>query len=421
MVQYNYLLYSFIVLFGASTILRWSLESTNTTYLKKHGRIIPKAFEGELDKNTLYKMTEYTLQSSRLESTEGILGDVAILALLLSGALNWLTQLIENHTHGPILNGILFFAILLVIRFIFEIPFNIYSTFVIEKKYEFSTITPKLWLSDQFKEMLISLVLMVLLLGPVLLLIYHVKSDWWLPAWIFFVSFQVFLLWIYPVLIIPIFYEYRPIEDKELETGIISLAEKAGIKVSGIYQINAEKRSRHTNAFFTGMGKTKRIVLYDTLLKSHARDEILSVLAHEIGHWKKRHVTKQALLIAITSLIVLYISNHLVNWPTMYSTFGLKQGLRYAGLFLAIMLLRPAAFFLTPIASSVSRCFEIQADSYSCHLMQSADPLIRALKKIAKENLTNLFPHPVFAWFYYSHPPITTRLKLLEEIGKVKR
>ena len=418
MVHFNYLLYSFIAILSASTTLRWLLSHINIAYLRRHGKDAPESFEGELDVETLSRMTDYSVDTSRLESFESILDDVAILVLLLSGALSWLVQMVARHVNGPVLSGILFFSVLLILKYIMEIPFGIYSTFVIEKKYGFSTITPRLWISDLFKEILISLVLMVLLLGPVLGLVYHVKTYWWLLVWIFFVSFQVFLLWIYPVVIIPMFYEYSEVEDQDLKSDIISIAEKAGIEVKGIYQINAGKRSRHTNAFFTGMGKTKRIVLYDTLIESHAKDEILSILAHEMGHWKRRHVLKQAFLMAIASFAVLFFSSYLINWPVLYTTFGINPKIKYAGLFLIVIMLRPSAFFFTPVVSSISRRFEIQADTYSYNVMQSAKPLIKALKRIAKENLANLFPHPAFAWFYYSHPPITERLGYLKEMER---
>jgi len=196
---------------------------------------------------------------------------------------------------------------------------------------------------------------------------------------------------------------------------------KAGLKTEGVYQIDAGTRSRHTNAYFTGLGKTKRIVLYDTLLSSHTPDEILSVLAHEIGHWKKRHILQQLVFTEIASLAALYLVYRLVEWPLLYHTFGFEQTLPYVGLLLLAALLSPLAFFLTPVGSVIMRKFEREADDYSFDMVGAAIPLANALKRLAKDNLANLHPHPFYAWFYYSHPPLTERIDYLQQKETARR
>jgi STE24 endopeptidase len=304
---------------------------------------------------------------------------------------------------------------------ILNLPFSLYNTFVIEKKYGFTTITLSLWITDLIKSLFISTIIMGILLGAFLTLLYYAKTTWWLWVWLFFSAFQLLLVWVYPVLIAPLFNKFEPVKDETLTEAILGLVAKAGLKTEGVYQIDAGTRSRHTNAYFTGLGKTKRIVLYDTLLSSHTPDEILSVLAHEIGHWKKRHILQQLVFTEIASLAALYLVYRLVEWPLLYHTFGFEQTLPYVGLLLLAALLSPLAFFLTPVGSVIMRKFEREADDYSFDMVGAAIPLANALKRLAKDNLANLHPHPFYAWFYYSHPPLTERIDYLQQKETARR
>jgi len=418
MIQFNLLLIAFLAIFGISSIFRWGLKHINISHLRKVSRHVPEFFKEEIDGKTLSKMTDYTVDSSRFTSIASIFNDIVILVVLLSGFLPWLTGKISTFNLHFILSGFIFFGLLALIKDILDIPFSLYDAFVIEENYGFSTITPKLWASDLLKGLLVSAILMALLLCPLLGLIYYAKNTWWLWVWVLFISFQLLVLWLYPLIIAPLFNKYGPIKDHNLEERIFSIAKKAGIEIRGIYQVDAGKRSRHTNAYFTGIGKTKRIVLYDTLLKSHTTEEILSVLAHEIGHLKKRHIIKQLMLTQIVSFFALYIAYRLIEWPVIYKTFGFEESIPYVGLLLLAVLFKPISFFFTPVWSAISRRFERQADDYSYLLLKTTRPLCSALRQLAKDNLANLFPHPLFAWFYYSHPPLTERIARLQEIEK---
>jgi STE24 endopeptidase len=312
-----------------------------------------------------------------------------------------------------ILSGLIFFGVLALLSGILDIPFSLYSTFVIEKRYGFSTITARLWMTDLIKGLLLSAILMGILLGAMLALVYYAEHTWWLWAWLVFSAFQMLIVWLYPVLIAPLFNKFEPIENEALKEAIIALMAKVGLKTGGVFQVDAGKRSKHTNAYFTGLGKTKRIVLYDTLLKSHASEEILSVLAHEAGHWKKRHIIKQLILTETFSLVFLYLVYRLIDWSLLYQTFGFAEKLPYVGLLLIAALFGPAAFFLTPIGAMLTRRFEREADDFCYNLVGTTIPMINALKRLAKDNLANLHPHPFYAWFYYSHPPLTERIARL--------
>jgi STE24 endopeptidase len=222
------------------------------------------------------------------------------------------------------------------------------------------------------------------------------------------------LMWLYPVLIAPLFNKFEPIKDEALQDKIMALMDQVDLKAKGIYQVDEGKRSKHTNAYFTGIGKTKRIVLYDTLLTSHTSDEIVSVLAHEIGHWKKKHILKQLSFMIGASLILLYLIYRIVGWPQLYTAFGLSHQPVYAGFFLVSLYLTAAGFFFSPIGAAITRRFEREADRMAFDLTGTSQPMISALKRLAKDNLSNLHPHPWYVKFYYSHPPLIERIEYLQ-------
>ena len=409
------LLLLFLILFLGRIIWRYILQQLNIRHLRNHGKEIPPVFQGVIDEATLVKMVNYTYDNSRLETKENLAGDIielAILFLLLPVLVGKLAGL-QLHI---IWQALIFFGVLVAIGGVAGIPFDIYDTFVLEKKYGFSTITWRLWLTDLIKSVIISAVLMGLMLAAFMAFILYLPGTWWFWAWIFFTIFEILLLWLYPVVIAPLFNKYEPIKDESLKEKITSLMAQVGLKAKGIYQVDEGKRSKHTNAYFTGIGKTKRIILFDTLLASHSPEEILAVLAHEIGHWKKKHILKQLIFMIVASLIGLYFVYLIVNWPPLYSTFGLKYKPVYAGLFLVSLYLSCAGFFLSPIGAAIMRRYEREADKMARDLVGTSEPMINALKRLAKDNLTNLHPHPLYVWFYYSHPPLIERIEYLKKM-----
>jgi len=418
MVQVNALLVIFLIFFLASSGMRWTLARINRTYLRRHGHNVPDVFQGEIDEETLTRITDYTIDSSRFRSFASFFDDIVLLVILLSGFLPWFVAILLSYDLHFIISGLIFFAVVSLIGLIFELPFGLYNTFVIEKRYGFSTTSVKLWFSDLVKSIVISAILGGVLLGGFFALIYYAKTTWWFWGWLLFATFQFLILWLYPIVIAPLFHKHEPIHDEELRDRIVTVMEKAGLKIKGVYQIDAGKRSRHTNAYFTGIGKTKRIVLFDTLLASHTHEEILSVLAHEIGHWKKRHILKQLIFIELLSFSIFCAVYYLADWSYMYETFGFDGVVIYVGIFLLSALFKPLSFFFTPIMSTMSRKFEEEADSYSRRLIGSTHAMVNALKRLAKDNLANLHPHPLFAWFYYSHPPLVNRIRRLIQMEK---
>ena len=420
MVQWNILLIIFLVIFAVNVVFRWLLTYINVRHLRLYGHNVPEVFKGEIDEATLSKMSDYTADTSRFGSIEHFFDDIVTLVILLSGFLPLLVSIILFYKLNFILSGLIFFGVLAMLSAVLDIPFNLYSTFVIEKRYGFSTMTVRLWITDFLKSLIVSAVLMGILLGAMLALIQYAEHSWWFWVWIFFSLFQLLMIWLYPVLIAPLFNKFEPVRDGALKEDIISLMAKVGLKAKGVFQVDAGKRSKHTNAYFTGLGKTKRIVLFDTLLNSHSADEILSVLAHEAGHWKKKHIMKQLVFTEIASLAVFYIIYLLLGWPLLYETFGFNQNLPYVGLLLIAALLGPIAFFLAPLGAILMRKFEREADDYCLNLLGTVKPMINALKRLAKDNLANLHPHPFYAWFYYSHPPLAERIARLWQMEDKK-
>jgi len=417
MIQFNILLITYLSIFIFRSLFKLGLDILNISHLNRDAGEVPRVFKNAIDKGKFYKIARYTSDSTKFEIISQIFDEILILLILLTEFLPWLVELIKSWNISFILEGLLFFAALAVISNLFDIPFSIYHTFVIEDRYGFNTKTVKLWALDLFKGIALSFVLGGIVLLFLLLLLQYMENYWWFFAWILLSIVELIIMWLYPVVIAPIFNKFEPITNAELKGKIVSLMSKAGLGIKGVFQMDAGIRSKHTNAYFTGLGKTKRIVLFDTLLKSHPDDEILSILAHETGHWVKRHSIKQLLLMEVFSFFGLLIVARLMDWKLIYQTFGLvKEQSSYVGLFLVPTLLSPIIYFLNPIGSAISRKFEKEADTVGVSLTGDVSSMINALIKLSAENLSNLVPHRIYAWFNYSHPAPVERIERLESM-----
>jgi len=417
MIQFNTLLIAFLAVFVFRSLAQLALNLTNISYLRQHGNNVPRVFQGRVDKRKFSRIAAYTADSTRFGIGARLFDQALLLVILLTGFLPWLATLINTLHMGLIGSGLVFFAVLAMIANLFDIPFDLYSTFVIEDRYGFNARTMRLWLSDWIKGMAISYLLGGIVILLLLALVNYFKDTWWFLAWIGISVFELLILWLYPVVIAPLFNKFEPISNKELETKIGTLMAKAGLAVKGVFQMDAGKRSKHTNAYFTGLGRTKRIVLFDTLLTSHPDEEILSVLAHETGHWMRKHTLKQLILLEILSLIGLFIVAKLLDWQLIYQTFGFQEKIGYIGLFLVPVVLSPIGYFMRPIGSAISRMYERQADDVAVKLMETPRPMKDALIRLNADNLANLIPHPIFSWFNYSHPPPVQRIERLEKLS----
>ncbi|NIO03401.1 MAG: M48 family metalloprotease [Proteobacteria bacterium] len=420
MIQFNLLLIAFLIVFGVRSLFQVILNRLNIRHLHRYGGKVPTVFQGLVDQDRLTRISSYTADSARFGLINSLFNQSLILALLLSGFLPQVVEWLSLWVSKPIGRGLIFFALLSAMFTLIQIPFNLYDTFVIEERHGFNASTLKTWILDLVKGMFISALIGGTVLALLLILIHKLPQTWWIWAWIVLAIFEGLILWLYPVVIAPWFNKFEPLRAKGLEGRIRQIMEKAGLAVKGVFQMDAGKRTRHTNAYFTGLGKTKRIVLFDTLLNSHTEDEILAILSHEVGHWKKRHVIKQLAVVEIVSLAGLWVMGKLLEWPILYRTFGFGTPIPFVGLFLLGILMSVGGYFFRPLESVISRRFERQADRAVLELTGTTSALGQALKRLALHNLANLTPHPLYAWFYYSHPPIVERIEGLTQTGEYR-
>lgn len=412
MISFNTYLIAYICIYLTSFSLYFAIERINVNYLKKYGQKAPVAFEGMIDEKELQKISRYTTDNIRFKLFQTSISKIIFLYIILSGILSWLAESLARMNF--LIAGLIFFAVIGLIEVLMGLPFDYYHSFVIEDRYGFNTKTLKIWLSDLAKSMLVLIILGTFIVSALLLMVTYAGQNWWIWAWVIFLLFQLIMTILYPTVIAPLFNRFTSLEDSELKDGIKRLAKTEGIDIKGIYQMDATRRTRHTNAYFSGMGKAKRIVLFDSLIRSHGQDEILAILAHEIGHLKKNHIKKQLIVVSVVSLFLFFLASKLLTWEVMYNSFGFSNMSCYVGLFLVGILWEPATFFMSPIGMAISRKFEREADFYSLGIIKTAKPLSTALKKMAKENLSNLNPHPLYVFFNYSHPPLLERIEYLE-------
>ncbi len=412
MIEITPVLLFFLGLVALGQGLQILAERLNAGRVARQGGQVPEAVAGWINAESLAKSARYGIDKMRFGRIRSLTAEAIMIALLLSGLLPALADRLSGW--GDIAAGMAFFAAVGGLFFAADLPFDYWSSFVVEERHGFNTLTRKTWAADAFKGALLSSAIFAALLAAVLLLVRFAGPLWWPAAWAVAIAFQTGLALAYPALIAPLFNTFTPVKDDSLRKKIQEMSGRAGIRVRGVDQMDATKRTRHTNAYFAGLGRTRRIVLYDSLLSAHGHEEILSVLAHEIGHLKRRHIAKHLALTGAFTLVMFAAAGFLVSWPGLYGGFGFSGQQPYAGLFLAAVLLQSVWVFASPISAAVSRRFEKEADRYAAALAGSPAGLCRALKKMAADNLTNLFPHPLYVALHHSHPPLLERLRLLD-------
>jgi STE24 endopeptidase len=403
--------YLLVVSFG------YWLDYLNLDFLRKYGSVIPPEFEGHIDQSLLSRTTDYNIEHAKFDFVHSIFNNIVILLfifLLLNIYNSWTASLDLSF----ILSGMVFFILLTYAETLLSIPFSLYSTFRIENKYGFNTMTFKLWITDTIKSLLISTILMSVIIAVGLFIIQKSPGLWWLWVWCFFLVFGIFMMYISPYLIEPLFHKFTPIEDIELEGDIRALMEKAGIKVNRVFKMDASKRTKHTNAYFTGIGKVKRIVLYDTLIEKMGHNEVLAVLAHEAGHWKKKHLLKSIVATESIALVTTYISYLVLQSDFLPALFHVEQDSFFAKVVILGFLGSIVSFPFSPVFNYFSRRHENEADKYSYEITGDRESMISTLVKLSKDNLSNLHPHPLYALFHYSHPPVLERIKKIRALGE---
>jgi len=405
------LITAYLARFAAAYLLRY----LNLKHLRLHATTVPECFAGAIDTEALAKTARYTVEQSRVALLQSVYDSALLLAFLFTPLLPRYDAWISSLSANFVVRGVLFMLLMTLAQSLLEIPFSLYATFRIEKRYGFNTTTPGLWLADLGKSTLISTLLLVILVAAALLLVQSSPELWWLWVWGFFALFSITMIYLSPSLIEPLFSKFEPLGDPELEDEIRLLFAKGGLKVQGVLKMDASRRSLHSNAYFTGIGRVKRIVLYDTLIKQMERPELLAILAHEAGHWKKGHIWKRLVTMEGAALALFYVVHLLFSWGGLPGLFGLSGGSFAAQVLMVSFLCSIAAFPLTPLSSWLSRRHEWEADRFATELCGTPNALASALVKLSRENLANLHPHPLYASFYYSHPPVVVRVARLRE------
>ncbi|HXI10814.1 MAG TPA: M48 family metallopeptidase [Thermodesulfobacteriota bacterium] len=409
-----------IIIYFMMLAFGYALERANINRLRQRASGLPEELDREIDSDRLAAAEAYTAEKTRFGIAASVFNNAVTLFFLFCGPLVWYDRWIASLGLGFIPSGVLFIVILSVAGSVLNIPFSLYGTFVIEKRYGFNTSTPVLWITDALKGLVISTVLLAAAAGASLWIYRASPHLWWLWLWVFYLGLSIFLIYLSPYLIEPLFNRFDPLGDAALEESIREVAGKAGIKVSRVFKMDASKRTAHTNAYFTGIGHVKRIVLYDTLLQKLSGKEIVAVLAHEIGHWKRRHLLKGILVTEAAALIALYLAYLLLGLDVPNRLFGIEGSLFTAVVMLAF-LATIAGFPFSPLFAWISRRHEREADRSSYELTGEVLPMIGALVKLSRDNLSNLNPHPLYVAFHYSHPPVAERIKYLKRLRGGRR
>ena len=360
------------------------------------------------------RIVDYLRAKTGLSHLQSWLGLGILLLLLYGGIFTEVVLAIEAIGLGPIAGGVVFFLLLTGAMQAFSMPFDLVDTFVVEELFDFNTQTARSWVRDAVLGLGVSTVLTAVVIGAILGFIVYLPTLWWLAGAGFFLAFTIVMQVLYPRLIAPLFNDFERIEDGDLREAIEGVFERAGFQCEEIYTMDASRRSTHLNAYFVGFGRTKRVVLFDTLVDRFGQEEIQSVLAHELAHWKRRHIWKRLGIGTVRVTLVLFVLWYLLAGGWMTTMFGLPEAAVYAGLLVGLLFVTPVMQLSSPLVNRVSLAHEREADDFAVDVMDDPEPMADALATLASENLANPFPDPVYAAFHYSHPPIPERIRRLQ-------
>ena len=377
--------------------------------IRRHREAVPTAFADVIDESTHRRAADYSVARTRLGAIDSVLEMSLLLAWTLGGGLALLDQGWRALGLGPILTGIGVLASVVLVGALVDLPLRVYRTFVVEQRFGFNRTTPGLFVLDQVRTGALLLALGLPLAGAILWLMHAGGAWWWLYAWVLWLAFNLLVVWAWPAFIAPLFNRFEPLADTGLLTRIERLLHRCGFASGGVYVMDGSRRSGHANAYFSGLGRNKRIVFYDTLLEQLEPDEIEAVLAHELGHFRHRHIAKSVLVMAAASLIGLAALAWLAKTPAFYAALGAPGPAMHIALALFLLCLPVVTFFLQPLLAWLSRRHEFEADAFAARHCRS-DHLVAALIDLYRENASTLTPDPLWSAFYDSHPPAMQRI-----------
>jgi len=399
----------FLGLLGLSLLVELWLASRHIRHVAANRDAVPEAFRQRISLDEHRKAADYTIAHTRFGRLEDIYGAVLLLVWTVGGGLEWLDNLVRDFGYGELVKGTLFLVTAFLIMGLIELPVSVYQVFVIENRFGFNKTTPGLFVADLVKKTLLLGAIGVPLALAALWLMQETGALWWVYLWLLWCGFMLFLVWAYPTWIAPLFNKFTPLQNNSVRERIQALLQRTGFRSRGIFVMDGSRRSAHGNAYFTGFGKSKRIVFFDTLLEHLGEKEIEAVLAHELGHFKRRHVIKRMLLTFGMSLLGLALLGWLIAQPWFYAGLGMTQPSNHAALMLFMLTIPVFTFFLQPLFTWSSRRHEYEADSFAAE-QTDANDLVNALVKLYKENASTLTPDPLHSAFYDSHPPAALRI-----------
>lgn len=386
--------------------------------LKALRKEIPDEFKDVYDAERYAKSQEYTKVRTKFGFITGTFGLLLLLVFWFLGGFNWLDQIVRSWEFGEITTGLCYIGLIIIGKSIISLPFSIYSTFVIEERFGFNKTTPKTFITDLLKGLALSVILGGPILAGILYFFIYAGSYAWLYAWGAVFLFTLAVQYIAPTWIMPLFNKFEPLQDEHLRDEIMKTAQKADFPLQGVFQIDGSKRSSKSNAFFTGFGKNKRIALFDTLIENHTTDELVNVLAHEIGHYKLKHIIKGMISSTLQTGVMLALLQIFLSSQGLFDAFFMEEISVYAGLLFFGMLYAPVEMIISIFSQITSRKHEFEADAFAANLTNQPEVMVSALKKLSADNLSNLTPHPFYVFFNYSHPPVLQRIRAIRESAK---
>jgi STE24 endopeptidase len=405
----------FLIALALSSGIQFWLAKRQAVYVAAHRNDVPDAFKNTVSLAAHQKAADYTLEKGKLANIDGIASIIVLLLLTLGGVINWSFQFWASVITSQLMAGVAATASILLLMTLIEMPSSWYQTFVIEEKFGFNKSTLQQFIKDHVMQLALGAAIGLPLLALILWVMDAVGSLWWLWAWGILISFSLLMSWLYPTVIAPLFNKFTPMEDGALKQRISGLLARCGFNSQGIFIMDGSKRSGHGNAYFTGLGNNKRIVFFDNLVASLDDEELEAVLAHELGHFRCKHVVKMLIATSIMTLISFGVLGLLINQDWFYTGLGVDvaQKSNAVALLLFMMVSSSFTFFMQPISAYFQRQFEFEADDFAAKNAK-ASKLISGLVKLYEENASTLTPDPLYSAFHYSHPPAAIRIAHLE-------
>ncbi|MGN8225181.1 M48 family metallopeptidase [Gracilimonas sp. BCB1] len=410
-------IYAIIIL--ATIAIDFILDITsNYLNLKSLSKELPEEFEGVYDEDTYAKSQEYTKVRTKFGFITGGFDLALVLGFWFSGGFNWLDQIVRAWGFGELATALIYIGMLLLAKTILNLPFSIYSTFVIEERFGFNKTTPKTFVLDMVKGLGLGLLIGTPLLAGILWFFMYAGDFAWLYAWGAVTSFTLIMQYVAPTWIMPLFNKFTPLEEGDLRTAIEEYSEKVNFPLKGLFVVDGSRRSSKSNAFFTGFGNNKRVGLYDTLIENHTVQELVAVLAHEIGHYKKKHIIKGMISSVAQTGVLFFLLSVFLNAQGLFDAFYMEEMSVYAGLIFFGMLYAPIDMILSVFMQMLSRKHEFEADAFAAETTGKPEDMVSTLKQLSKDNLSNLTPHSFYVFLNYSHPPVLERIRAIRSTNQ---